>query len=229
MAHIVEFNVEGLVGRDDSYSQRLNRDVNIFFGPNGNGKTSLLKILHSAMAADSSILTNVPFKAAEVKIFSEHYGKVFTRTFKKDFSRRSTEPNLVITPSMLQPQRVLFEQSGELWNTYKFGSKMPSWKTKPQSPEQVVSWHHQYLPTSRLWIPPVASPSVAESIRTEEELDRRFQITLESLWRGYMGDVLVKVRKAQEEGLANILKWILSSDNKRLRRKDRRVGHPDRV
>ena len=50
MAHITEFAITGLAGRTDVYSGRFNRDVNIFFGLNGSGKTSLLKILHSAMS-----------------------------------------------------------------------------------------------------------------------------------------------------------------------------------
>src|SRR5438552_13554874 len=68
MAHIVEFTVSGLAGRKSEYSQRLNRDVNIFFGLNGSGKTSLLKILHSAMQNDGSILRSVPFTRAVVTI-----------------------------------------------------------------------------------------------------------------------------------------------------------------
>ncbi len=116
MAHIVEFSVEGLVGRKDSYSQQLNRDVNVFFGPNGNGKTSLLKILHSAMAADGSILTNVPFKAAEVKIFSEDMQKVFTRTFKKE-PRRTVTHEYVVPPTLVQEQ-MFFQEPGETWGRY---------------------------------------------------------------------------------------------------------------
>jgi ABC-type cobalamin/Fe3+-siderophores transport system ATPase subunit len=56
MSHIVSFSVAGLVGRDDVYSKELNRDVNIFFGLNGSGKTSLLRILHSAMSNNGDIL-----------------------------------------------------------------------------------------------------------------------------------------------------------------------------
>jgi hypothetical protein len=73
MAHIVEFSIAGLAGYERVYSQKLNEDINIFFGLNGSGKTSLLKILHSAMNNDTSILENVPFKNAEVKIYSKNH------------------------------------------------------------------------------------------------------------------------------------------------------------
>ena len=65
MSHIVEFSISGLAGRKDVYSQVLDRHLNVFFGLNGSGKTSLLKILHSAMSGESRILRNVPFSSAE--------------------------------------------------------------------------------------------------------------------------------------------------------------------
>lgn len=54
MSHITEFSISGLAGSDQVYSQKLNQDVNVFFGLNGSGKTSLLKILHSAMSDDQA-------------------------------------------------------------------------------------------------------------------------------------------------------------------------------
>jgi predicted ATP-binding protein involved in virulence len=83
MSHITEFSISGLAGSDKVYSQKLNKDVNVFFGLNGSGKTSLLKILHSAMSDDVNILKNVPFKSAEVKLYSIEFNKVFTRTLKQ--------------------------------------------------------------------------------------------------------------------------------------------------
>jgi predicted AAA+ superfamily ATPase len=61
MAHITEFSIEGLAGRSEVYSQKLNRDINVFFGLNGSGKTTLLKILHS-VPAKLTFLKICPFK-----------------------------------------------------------------------------------------------------------------------------------------------------------------------
>ena len=73
MAHIVEFSIEGLAGREKPYSQKLNRDVNVFFGLNGSGKTTLLEILHSALSGRTAILQNLPFDEAVVQIYSAKY------------------------------------------------------------------------------------------------------------------------------------------------------------
>ncbi len=56
MSHIVNFLIEGLAGRPEPLEKTMDRDINIFFGLNGCGKTSLLKILHSAMSNDASFL-----------------------------------------------------------------------------------------------------------------------------------------------------------------------------
>jgi ATPase subunit of ABC transporter with duplicated ATPase domains len=83
MSHIIGFRIDGLVGRKKLLNLKLNRDDNILFGLNGCGKTSLLKILHSAMSNELSLLHRVPFLAAEVDIYSNDYKKVFTRSITK--------------------------------------------------------------------------------------------------------------------------------------------------
>ena len=83
MAHIVDFTIEGLAGRKGVYKQRFNRDINVFFGPNGSGKTSLLRFLDSAMEGVASRIMMVPFKTAEVTIFSVDWDREFVRRIRK--------------------------------------------------------------------------------------------------------------------------------------------------
>ena len=90
MAHIVSFKIEGLAGRKEPLKLEMNRDTNIIFGLNGSGKTSLLKILHGAMASETDILARVPFTSAEVKIYSVDHDKVFTRSIKKTGAVKAT-------------------------------------------------------------------------------------------------------------------------------------------
>lgn len=204
MAHITEFTVEGLAGRKKPYSQTLNRDVNVFFGLNGSGKTSLLKILHSAMELDTAILKNVPFRSAEVKVFSQESKLVYTHTFTYEDKQKLVSQDIKYARYVVEEGEVRVAQVGTA-----------NWKLKP-SRKDIDRWAHRYLPTSRIWNAPLQSHNAygyaGASSLTEDQLDAHFQQTLERLWAGYIRDILTTVRKAQEEGLANILKGIVTAE-----------------
>lgn len=217
MAHIVEFKVEGLAGRKDAYAQKLDRHINIFFGPNGSGKTSLLKILHSAMSSDSSILRKTPFRSAEVKVYSVDYDTVFTRTINQDEDQKGGPSSTKRFYGGPSPEEITFHE----YQLDFLRSRGPDWVTRPKKGSKVTRWHHQYLPTSRLWLTPQTLPTTKPgAFQTEEQLDLNFQSGLESLWLSYMQDVLGKVRQAQAEGLTNILKWILAPERRHLKKED---------
>ncbi len=217
MAHIVEFSISNLVGRKGVYSQKLNRGVNVFFGLNGSGKTSLLKILHSAMSGNAVILNNVPFKRAVVKIYSIHYDNVFTRVIEKTANTRaktidSDASNIAFGDSEI----------GEFVYTESQESIKIAWTVEPMPPQDFVGgWFHRYLPTSRLYLGAVPVPPVPllseEHIKSslaqisEEQLDLYFARALQNLWSRYSAGILAAVRDAQEDGFANILKAILSA------------------
>jgi predicted ATP-binding protein involved in virulence len=210
MSHITEFSISGLAGSSKVYSQKLNKDVNIFFGLNGSGKTSLLKILHSAMSDDIDILKNVPFKSAEVKLYSIELNKVLTRTIKQvngndrlydafDFSDvfLLDDTSLDALPDNRVKRLLKNMHSTEM-----------VWKTKPNTPKFIVL-RHKYLPTSRLYLGGKSWRSLKQL--SEEQLDFLFARSLQELWTHYSANTLRVIRKAQEEGIANILKAMLSS------------------
>lgn len=217
MAHIVEFSIEGLAGRKAVFAKKLNRDVNIFFGNNGSGKTSLLKILHSAFEESPVTLAHVPFKEAEVKIFSAHYNKTFTRTISQP-SDTATK----IAPSAP-------ELSTREGLTAAVTAERPvNWHTVPSQPEfQGLS--HRYLPISRLFAGAARGAQTeryaianyvnylrhADTSNTEEELDRQVAKSLQQLWAAYSATISQKVREAQQKGLASILREVLSESAKR--------------
>ena len=209
MAHIVEFTVTGLAGRSDTYSRQLNRDVNIFYGRNGSGKTSLIKILHSAMNNDASILRTVPFKRAEVKIFTIQLDRVITRTFEQ----ARTPPQSTEDVQAVFGQPPLYTAwPYELGQVYLQG---PTWQTIEKLPETFrAPLGHVYLPTSRIYSFQARGrhgrTSEGLDTSTEEELDKYFATWLTELWTNYTSELLVAVRKAQENGLASILKAVLT-------------------
>jgi predicted ATP-dependent endonuclease of OLD family len=212
MSHIISFKVSGLAGRTDPIEIKLNRDTNVFFGLNGSGKTSLLKILHAAMSNETEILESVPFEKAEVKIYSINYDKVYTRSIEKPgHGKKGTKSKgLILREVRIQNEVVMVEEQSD--------KGLINWECTPASPKGAVQahWAHQYLPTSRLHIsdePIFAYTEKSRSSRawlTEEELDSVFARSVKHLWSRYSAEVLSAVRTAQEQGLASILKAVLS-------------------
>jgi hypothetical protein len=214
MSYITEFSIDGLSGRKTPYAHRLNRDVNIFFGVNGSGKTSLLKILNSAMDGDASRLSVVPFTSAQVKIHSENYRKQFTLSLSKH-----RVPSL--TPF---DEQIRFPSGITIGREYLAVPRRESplvWKIRPRLPDRKgkkdrsVRWQHLYLPTARLY----TSSSILVRPRgygedrpdrySEEQLDQLFAQSLQDLWSSFSSPLLTRVRRAQEAGLARILKDVL--------------------
>lgn len=221
MSHVTEFSISGLAGRQEVYSQKLNRDVNVFFGLNGSGKTSLLKILHSAMDNSTAILKNVPFIRAEVKVYSTKYEKEFTHTINQIQDDRKKIDISALTSGLVDIDDAVRNELLQYSNSLQ-------WSTKPKVPndsgrrqrDSFGGWQHRYLPTSRLYLGTrtayTTSGSASQSrLLSEEQLDLYFARSLEELWYRYSADILSAVRKAQEDGLASILKAILSTEDRK--------------
>lgn len=204
MSHIVEFEVEGLAGRDDVYAKKLNPDINVFFGVNGSGKTSLLTILHSAMERESGVLLNVPFRRATVTVYSIKHERNFEYSIEK--------PESVSTFVRDLPPSTTLEEIPEAAFPDEESMKRFRWSFSPEEPDEVgARWQHRYLPATRLisgvfrgqaWYP--------EHPRREEEIHTAIEQELLSQWREYFGDVQTNVRGVQQSGLAAILKTVLA-------------------
>ncbi len=216
MAHIIELTVSGLVGRKDVYQTRLDRNINVFFGLNGSGKTSLLKILHCAMEGDIRMLKTVPFNWAKVVIHSIDYDTDFTVTIRRrhvenrpsDTMRKPKEPARMRAPDTEENRRGGRENGlnrDGLFLTYE--PKLPQ--------KESFSWSHKYLPTWRLYMG-TALYSWRSRYRPLDEppsgvdWDRLFARNLEHLWSQYSNRTLSKVQDIQGKGLTDILKGILA-------------------
>lgn len=218
MAHIVEFSVKGLSGREKEIKLSLNRDINVFFGFNGSGKTSLLKILHSAMSNDASILRDVPFTEAKVVIYSISADKNFEYKIKKDRSnaairkagRSSSSRHIaeIERNNLLEVDPAFYEEYAMLVSP----ENQLKWTVSPST--DTKRWRHQYLPISRLYVGSVKSKRESLSNISEDQLDARFSDILQQIWMQYSFDVNANVREAQEEGLASILRELLSPSKK---------------
>ncbi|MBC3812174.1 AAA family ATPase [Undibacterium aquatile] len=204
MAHILEFKITGLLGRKKAYHQVLNRDTNIFFGTNGSGKTSLLKILHAALNRETESLQNIVFKSAEVKIFSVKFNRIFTHKLEKSFHKE------LLADFFSEEQE---ETTTSIPNRNE-------WQVTPQTIDGKViksAWQHRFLSTTRLY---VAQNSDERSTRrtsaslSEDDLDTFFNDSIQRVWSSTFADVLSTIKNAQEEGLQLVLREVLEDKDR---------------
>jgi predicted ATPase len=210
---VTSFTIRGLAGRGDIVSHKLNPHVNIFFGPNGSGKTSLLRILHSALLNDASLLKTVPFEHAEVVLYS--YGS--QTTVKYTLSKEPDE-GIVKEKSPARLKSALL----------RAGMEKLTWNT--DSPE-TFPWIHRYLPISRLYEGPrvdvEASWAIGSRPETEESLESRFAENLRNTWKDYSAQIAYKVSQIQEAGLARILASVIARSESQIQSGpiDRRIAY----
>jgi hypothetical protein len=151
----------------------------------------------------------LPFKHAEVKFFTLHYNAVITRTIE--------HVPISIDASREGPFSWAIDERGQpVQVNISTGQRQSSWQTIPNTPENIQSFAHRYLPTSRLYLG-LQRPGSAVNMYlqgfgavSEEELDKYFASSLAQLWTLYSAELLGAVRKAQEDGLASILQAVLT-------------------
>ena len=80
---IESFKITKLWGYRD-IALTFHRDVNVLIGPNASGKTTILNLLHSILAADLQRVLDVDFERAEIKLRGFKGKSVRTVTAKRD-------------------------------------------------------------------------------------------------------------------------------------------------
>src|SRR5260370_1109340 len=135
MPSIRSIRIEGLAGRQDVCSLTFNDYVNVLFGPNGSGKTSVLRILHSALSNETEMLKDVPFTKAEVVIYV--YGEKSEATYRLDKTVKSVRQ--AVTDPVARPIGRLARASREILY----------WQVEP--PPHQRAWFHKDMATLRLY------------------------------------------------------------------------------
>jgi predicted ATP-dependent endonuclease of OLD family len=221
MSHLISARIDGLAGRKGSIEFEFDRHLNIMFGLNGSGKTSLLKILHSAMSGDATFLESVPFTGATVQIYSVNYKKIFSRHIVRE---KTPKEEFAIKPSSEIEVRV---EIPEFVRRRLSKEAKLRWVETPREKKkgQLTHWQHRYLPTARLHVTDdyflqSSLPRYAYDELTEEILDNFFADSVKRLWSSYSSEVLRAVRDAQEKGLASILEVTLSPSIAKRRQKE---------
>jgi len=209
MAHITEISIEGLLGRSESIHFELNRDVNVFFGENGCGKTTLLKVLDAALSRDGAAMEPLPITKAVVDIYSINEKKVFRHTWE----RRDTKPLHELDPR--QPEMLEREYIETIDGRYlvRHARSNNEWKITPgrQRKAGFNRWAHTFLPTTRLFFGEFGPGrhGAPRSQLSDAELDQVFSETVNKAWLHFYSKTLSEVRSIQESGLVAVLKHVL--------------------
>lgn len=210
MAIIREFTIHGLAGRAEPTHVELDRSVNVFWGLNGTGKTTLLRILDCAMRNSTTGLDDLPFDRASVVLYTEQSDVEITRTIQKDRTSHTDSDDPFADVFTLE------EMDAESYNRrrtlrYALGREL-EWITtanKRQLSDETISGPlpHSYLPISRM-LPRPRSTAPGARDDDEENFSRRVNM----VWSRYSTKSLASVRDIQQRGLADILSILFGGD-----------------
>jgi predicted ATPase len=210
MAHITEISIEGLLGRSEPIKLTLKRGVNIFFGENGCGKTTLLKVLDAALSRDGSAMERLPVSKATVDIFSIADDRVYRHTWDRGAPNK---PNKLSQRQLELVDRDFVDTpDGRMF--FRHGRPETDWRLSPTRPQEpsALRWAHTFLPTTRLYFGEATQGRTAPS-RTqlsEKELDQAFSESVNKAWLQFYSRTLNEVRSIQESGLRAVLRHVLS-------------------
>ncbi|MEH0528152.1 AAA family ATPase [Streptomyces stelliscabiei] len=209
MTYIKSFSVTGLAGRKGTVRRSINRDTNIFWGFNGCGKTSLLKILHSALANNAGTLIRVPFKSATVTFYST--------TYQTDFTRKITKAAILEATAGIHGKSEASQIA--LLDSGTFGWETTVKKTDLPEKAKELKFKHTYLSINRInesnkrfMYSPRAE--FGPAALDEETLDALFAQQIKSIWQNYNTKSLTAIREVQEKGLALTLSSVLGGSEK---------------
>lgn len=210
MAHITEISIEGLLGRKVPIRLKLNRDVNIFFGENGCGKTTLLKVLDAALSRDGTAMERLPVTRATIDIFSIDENKVFRHSWE----RRDPEPLNQLSSRRLELLEREYLETVDGRFLVRHSRQESDWKLSPTRRQKtpMSRWAHTFLPTTRLYFgeTTVGRVQAARSQLSEKELDQAFSDSVNRAWLQFYSRTLNEVRSIQESGLRAVLRHVLN-------------------
>jgi predicted ATPase len=201
MARIESCEVIGLAGQVTKLIQ-FNPHINVIFGGNGSGKTSLLKVLHSALDNDLDELKRTALRGAAVTIADV--------TLQGDLSWYGATNIIRHTPTGYPVEGVDLSSAG-LFSLGSIRTREPRrWETIADRKGENGAFDHIYLPISRLYFGGV-QPSqgdyawLSSSPKTEEDFDKKFGETINFLWLRYTRNIGIEIQVEQAAGLRQIL------------------------
>lgn len=197
---IREFTIKNLAGRSGSTSIKFDPHVNLIWGLNGTGKTTVLRILNAALSNSTEGLVKLPFDEATV-VFYSHYRKInITRSLvRKHINNEAykTGQTFIDLDSLDDT-----EYEDVTSNESISGHWITTHDGDPVSDRDYVNkeFMHDYLPISRML-------DVARDSRTinADSFDSQFEEQVRQVWIQYSRRSLSEIRDIQQRGLAEVL------------------------
>ncbi len=212
MPYISQCTAVDLAGRSEPIELKLNRYVNVFFGPNGSGKTSLLRLFHSALSNDSKQLTKIPVSMASVTITE---APIDHSDWQIDEQQITREVDYQTRSLLVDRLAILGELDTSKKNIHKVWISRSDVEESDDSDREI---EHVYLPITRLYatedhrVPNSLRRGMASSTLSESDLDKVFVESINLLWLRYTRNLLSDIRSAQEDGLSSILHNVLTPE-----------------
>lgn len=206
MFFVSEIEIEGLAGRKESFKKKLNAGLNVLFGANGSGKTSILKIIHSALVNEPKLLTGVPFQKAKLKMETDFGFKLNREVFRESTKVIEASKTLALAPSPIEIKVPDMEHGDIIWKCT--AENISSGKTYVDADFEIG---HGYLPTTRLSLGIETGYGLGRSLISEEELDKHFGRLIKDLWASYTHNISLDVNRIQDEALTQILMDVLAA------------------
>ncbi|SHS43334.1 cytochrome c biogenesis protein CcmA [Mycobacteroides abscessus subsp. abscessus] len=237
MARLVSVEVLGLAGSKLRKKIQFRPDVTVLYGLNGSGKTSLLKIINSALTGDATALLRVPFESATIRLVQD--GVEYVRSISKDVAVGNDEQLISLMnsydfESMTSAERRRLRD--DIQRRMRFKSRHSEapwdWETDPGIDAPISPFTHRYLPTSRLTTGRSSAPFRRESVdasdvMTEASYDKFFAHSIQRIWEMYSRRELFEERQIQQAGLAAILSSIVDRQRIELDVDDEAVASAD--
>jgi predicted ATPase len=211
MAFIKRVSVEQLATHRIDREIDFNRDVNVFFGVNGSGKTSLLRIIQGALSGRSGDIRSLPFASASVEIGDAYVFNPEGEDYFGDLTRQTlTEappPCQLSLSSEIEHLQKTERGGRKIWHTFEAGVFDQSFQVR-----------HVYLPISRLYVsddrrlPRALRDSSRGSLMSEAALEKLFAEVVNFLWLRYTRNTSLEIQDTQSTGLSEILGDFLAPD-----------------
>jgi predicted ATP-binding protein involved in virulence len=209
LTKILRAEITGLAGTKRSHDFTFDPSLNVFWGLNGSGKTSFLRILQSALANDASSISDVAFESARVVFLSEELNAVLERTLTQDITAMRSQKAGKARSSTQREGRAQdhydttghLEENGDGWRTAVLQGDDVSYPG---------AYMHSFLPISRLV--DYANRRWGRYDRADyERPPYNFENEIEAAWRQYNSVSLEGIRRIQQKGLADILSVLFQS------------------